>query len=137
MGKFNIYLEKISGKRLRETGLNSEKGRKALVESGKILAKMHNAGIAHGDFTPANLILSKNKVYIIDFGLASLSTDIEEKAVDVLLMEKSISKKDFISFLKGYKNYKEWKKVLKHVEEIKKRGRYQVRAEEKEEIEEE
>jgi len=133
VGEFDIYMKKISGKRLRETNLNSEKGREALEKSGKILAKMHGIGITHGDFTPANLMLCSNEVYVIDFGLASLSNELEEKAVDVLLMEKSISTSQFIIFLEGYQNYKEWKNVLKRVEEIKKRGRYQIRAEETEE----
>ena len=128
-GKFKLYFEKIDGKRLREAGKVSSK---SWIEVGKLLANMHGAGITHGDFTPANIIIKKNKIYVIDFGLASISNEAEERAVDVLLMEKSIPKSDFSHFLKGYKSSKDWKTTLRRVEEIKKRGRYQIREAEKE-----
>ena len=130
VGKFNIYMEKLQGKRLREAKLSKIDKKKIFKEIGRILSDMHAAGITHGDFTPANIMLCRNKIYLIDFGLAALSNELEEKAVDVLLMEKNISNKEFSYFLIGYKKNKEWKKVLNRTQEIKKRGRYQIRAEE-------
>jgi len=130
VGEFNIHMQKIDGKRLREAKLNSAKSKEVFKSAGEMLAKLHAAGIVHGDFTPANILLSKKGLYLIDFGLASLSNELEEKAVDVLLMEKSISGKEFAYFLNGYKKSKELKSILGRMQEIKKRGRYQIRTEE-------
>ena len=127
VGRSSIHMEKLDGKRLREAKMISLGTWKS---TGEILANMHGAGITHGDFTPANIVLCKVGVYVIDFGLATLSNELEEKAVDVLLMEKSVSEKEFTQFIKGYKKCKDWKKVLAKVQEIKKRGRYQIRTEE-------
>ncbi|MFH8120302.1 MAG: serine/threonine protein kinase, partial [Candidatus Aenigmatarchaeota archaeon] len=60
----------------------------------------------------------------IDFGLSSFSEDIEDKAVDFLLMKKSIKKDEFEEFFKGYKSYGLWEKVIERAKEIERRGRY-------------
>jgi len=130
VGEYFIHMQKIDGKRLREAKLNEAKKKDIFKSAGEMLAKLHAAGIVHGDFTPANIILSKRGLYLIDFGLASLSNELEEKAVDILLMEKSISPKEFAYFLNGYKKSKELKSILGRMQEIKKRGRYQIRTEE-------
>jgi Kae1-associated kinase Bud32 len=129
VGEYSIHMQKIEGKRLREAKLNTAKSKQVFKSAGEMLAKLHAAGIVHGDFTPANIILSKKGLYLIDFGLASLSNELEDKAVDVLLMEKSISSKEFTYFLNGYKKSKELKSILGRMQEIKKRGRYQIRTE--------
>ena len=134
VGIFNIHMEKLDGKRLREAKNISPSTWKS---TGEMLAEMHGAGITHGDFTPANIVLCKAGVYVIDFGLASMSNELEERAVDVLLMEKNISEKEFTHFIKGYRKCKDWKKVLAKVQEIKKRGRYQIRTEEEKSSDEE
>ena len=120
---FSIYQQQLAGKLLRDTNA----GPAVYSKIGKILAKLHLAGITHGDFTPANIILEKDGPKIFDFGLAVFSKDLEEQAVDVLLMQKSIGKR-FKPFFEGYKTNPNWKSVLGRVEQIKQRGRYQLRA---------
>jgi Kae1-associated kinase Bud32 len=86
---------------------------------------MHKLGIVHGDFTPANILVNGDEIKIIDFGLSQFSTNIEEKAMDVLLMKRALSKEEFKAFLEGYeleKNEKE--KILRKVKEIESRARY-------------
>ncbi|MEM3407948.1 MAG: KEOPS complex kinase/ATPase Bud32 [Candidatus Micrarchaeia archaeon] len=127
-GRYELILERLEGKLMKDRK-NSTKDYK---EVGKILSKLHSIGITHGDFTPANVMFVKNEPYIIDFGLAEFSNDPEERAIDVLLMKRSIGK-NFKHFLEGYKTFKEWKKVVRQMDEIEKRGRYQKRKGDKDE----
>lgn len=114
--KFSIGMTKIKGKRPKMNAKECEL-------AGEILARLHNAGIIHGDFTPANLLENKDGLFVIDFGLGFPSSDIEDKAVDVLTMLKSIKGK--YEFLKGYEKIsKEYGKITKRVEEVKRRARY-------------
>jgi Kae1-associated kinase Bud32 len=129
VGEFEIIYEKLEGKLLKDFKKVKPKEYKNL---GKILARMHEIGITHGDFTPANVMITKKGPYIIDFGLATFSKDTEEKAVDLLLMKKNIGN-NFKYFLEGYKEMKKWKRVLDNMNEIEKRGRYRIRKEEREE----
>ncbi|MEM2974770.1 MAG: KEOPS complex kinase/ATPase Bud32, partial [Candidatus Micrarchaeia archaeon] len=98
-GRFSLHIEKLHGKRLREARMHKAEEKKIFRGAGKVLAMMHGAGITHGDFTPANIMLCKDGIYIIDFGLAEFSDETEEMAVDILLMEKSIPKEKFSWFL--------------------------------------
>jgi Kae1-associated kinase Bud32 len=118
-----IYMEFLRGKLLRDI----KNKKKYLKKVGEILTSLHGMDICHGDFTPANIIVGRDiyDIYVIDFGLAIFSKDIEDKAVDVLLMKKSLNKDEYNEFLKGYNYEKE--KILERVKEIEKRGRYFVR----------
>ncbi len=93
---------------------------KELKKAGKILNSLHTQNIIHGDFTPANLILSRRGLSTIDFGLGYFSRDIEDFAVDVLTMKKALGKKQAGHFLSAYGN----SEVLAHLKEVEKRGRY-------------
>lgn len=116
VGTFAIGMTRIRGRR-------PEMSREECEESGKILAKLHEAGIIHGDFTPANLLENREGIFVIDFGLGFFSSDIEDKAIDVLTMLKSI--RGAGAFLSGYgKISKEYGKIAERVEEIRKRARY-------------
>lgn len=107
-------------------------------EAGRILASLHEADIIHGDFTPANLIESKNNktnkkrersgLFVIDFGLGFISNDIEDKAVDVFTMLRALgesgAKGAKEAFMKGYGAYPKAVRVMERVKEVEKRVRY-------------
>jgi len=126
---FSITMTWIEGER---PDMNKEECK----ESGKILASLHSADIIHGDFTPANLILSGRKLYVIDFGLGFFSKDIEDKAIDVYTMLKALDEKCGATFIEGYrtqyakpetgnsKHKTTADTILRRVEEVKKRVRY-------------
>lgn len=115
--EFSIGMTKVKGKRPKMNPKESEL-------AGQMLGKLHNSGIIHGDFTPANLLENKDGIFVIDFGLGFLSEDIEDKAVDALTMLKAIRGKE-AGFLKGYgKASKEYGKIMERMEEVKKRARY-------------
>ncbi len=113
--EFSITMSVIHGSRPKMSG-------KECLECGKMLAKLHAADIIHGDYTPANIISEKGKLFVIDFGLGFVSRDIEDKAVDVFTMLRAISGKD--DFMKGYGSYSKAKSVLKRVKGVESRVRY-------------
>ncbi|MCL6088854.1 MAG: Kae1-associated serine/threonine protein kinase [Candidatus Marsarchaeota archaeon] len=129
VGRHDIVMGKLGGKTL-----NRMEGGKIPAPvwklAGKYLAKLHGAGIVHGDYTPANLMLDgKNgeNLAVIDFGLGSTSHDSEDFAVDVLTMKKALKgEKAQAAFLAGYKSEGN-ARVLKLMAEVEKRARYQDR----------
>ncbi len=124
VGKFSIYLEQLGGKLMRD----SEHHAKTFVELGKMLGMMHNGNIIHGDFTPANVLLDGSRVALIDFGLAEVTVSIEEKALDLLLMKRSVDPKMYAAFEKSYASTcKNAAEIIERLAEVEKRGRYQVR----------
>ncbi|SOV12920.1 EKC/KEOPS complex subunit BUD32 [Plasmodium sp. gorilla clade G2] len=122
---------------------------------GMVLAKIHNGNIIHGDFTTSNLILRNSfiqqnnlldlknnnlpynfsdletiKLCVIDFGLSFLSSSIEDKAVDLFVLLKTIKSfhSEFPSLeediLEGYKMKSDnVKEILIKLEIVKQRGR--------------
>jgi TP53 regulating kinase-like protein len=112
---FTIIMTFIEGKR-------PEMKKRDAAECGRMLARLHEADVIHGDYTPANIIQSGRQLFVIDFGLGFISKDIEDKAVDVFTMLRAISEKD--SFLKGYRSYRKADSVLKRVKDVEKRVRY-------------
>ncbi|VVC02794.1 KEOPS complex subunit Bud32 [Candidatus Bilamarchaeum dharawalense] len=117
VNEFEIVMSFVQGQR---PGMDKDESKKA----GFLLAKLHQADIIHGDFTPANLIEHNGQMYVIDFGLGFVSNDIEDKAVDVFTMLRSISEKD--AFLAGYASYAKAKEVLVRVKNVEGRVRYAV-----------
>lgn len=121
---FSIYMDLVNGTLMKD----AKHGSWFYGKLGRILGEMHNADIVHGDFTPANIMVSGNGTYVIDFGLSGISKSHEEKALDVLLMKRSLERNAVRSFLRGYvSSGKEAKEIMRRLGEIELRGRYQVR----------
>ncbi|MEM0120454.1 MAG: Kae1-associated kinase Bud32 [Thermoprotei archaeon] len=95
---------------------------------------LHKNGIIHGDPTLANIIVSNNDVFFVDFGLGNFSYDIEQRAVDVNLFLKicqalkpSVYNDILGKFKEGYFEaigQKQGEQVLERVKQIRMRGRY-------------
>ncbi len=125
-----IELEYIDGKKLSDH-LENLDYKKIGEKIGKQLAKLHDYEIIHGDLTTSNLILKKDEVYFIDFGLGFHSSRVEDKAVDLHLIKQALEakhpriwEKTYNSILKGYKSSKHQKQTLTQLEKVEKRGRY-------------
>lgn len=105
---------------------NTNEHKKLAKEIGKEIAKLHDAGIIHGDLNLINIITTKEKkIYFIDFGLGYLSNKIEDKATDLLVFKKTLmaAKKTeglWKGIVEGYKN----PVVLEKIKDIEKRARY-------------
>lgn len=125
VGQNSIVMERIDGQLLKDIDITAE----MVSSSGMLLAKLHNAGITHGDFTPANLMISGKKLYLIDLGLSDTVSSSEEKALDVLLMKRQLGKNLYKVFVESYSGLaKSADDVLARLSEIEARGRYQSRA---------
>ncbi|MBN1645157.1 Kae1-associated serine/threonine protein kinase [Candidatus Woesearchaeota archaeon] len=104
-------------------------------EIGRKIGKMHLNGIIHADLTTSNMILS-DEIYFIDFGLSFFSDKIEDKAVDLHLLDRALESKHYELYpscweavLEGYTSeYSEAKTVLKRLEKVASRGRNKTKA---------
>ena len=129
---FSIEMEFISGDKLSEKldKYNLKKQLKVMAILGKELTKLHNENIIHGDLTTSNMILKKEKLFIIDFGLSFISRRVEDKAVDLHLIKQALEAKHFKnweklfdSFISSYKPI-EKEKILLQLKKVESRGRY-------------
>lgn len=132
-----IVMEYIEGDLLRDCirVINEVDLNQYLELLGSYVGKLHLNNIVHGDLTTSNVILSRSgDLYLVDFGLARISHEIEDKAIDLHLMMRSLEsthyslvKKALDSFLGGYGkviNDVNLRRVLEKVREIRMRGRY-------------
>lgn len=94
---------------------------------GGEIAKLHAFDIIHGDITTSNIMLQDDKLVFIDFGLGRYSQLKEDKAVDLLVLKKSLQSIDYklaVKFfncvLKGYGD----EFIFKTINDIESRGRY-------------
>jgi len=93
-----IYMEFIDGCSVRDY-LTTDEGQlpeaqaKVAKEIGTALGKMHNIDVVHGDLTTSNLMMRKESgsVVLIDFGLSYVSNLIEDKAVDLYVLERAFT----------------------------------------------
>jgi len=128
----NIIMEKIDGVLVQD--LPNSKLVRICKDIGKSVGIMHKNGIAHGDLTTSNFIISKEDMFIIDFGLASRTSKSDDHAVDLRLFKEilnsahaDIFEKAWSNFLSGYKSSvgkERFAKITNKVMIIESRGRY-------------
>jgi len=129
-----ITMQHVDGERVKDIfDKISDSKRKKLCENiGKNIARFHNNDIIHGDITTSNMILFKDRVHFIDFGLGEINSEIETKGVDLHVLMEAIesthsNNSDYFKYiLKGYESEykKRSKQVFDKIDEIVKRGRY-------------
>jgi TP53 regulating kinase-like protein len=133
----NIIMEYVEGKTVKKTldAMPQSKRLDLCCHIGRLIGRMHNHGIIHGDLTTSNMILTPSgKVFFVDFGLGEQSDELEVKGVDLHLMKRALQSTHykyaydcFHAVLKGYaetvgKDVAE--NVIEKIAEIEKRGRY-------------
>jgi len=128
-----IVMEEIPGMRVKDALEELPKEKAALVcrKIGEIAAKLHANDIVHGDLTTSNMLLDGDRIVVIDFSLGSKTTELEDKGVDMHLLEEAFHSAHYKrselyetvkdSYVRAYAGGAE---VLKKVKEIEKRGRY-------------
>ncbi|XP_022670557.1 TP53-regulating kinase-like isoform X2 [Varroa jacobsoni] len=140
-----LVTEKLLGQTLRECLKDLEVDSKydaidkLLQKVGEIIGLMHKSHIVHGDLTTSNFITlllpsttEEPNVAVIDLGLSGVSEKVEEKAVDLYVLERafasthSLLEDRFKEVLVGYRHAmgnKPGGAVLVKLEEVKMRGR--------------
>ncbi|PIU75878.1 Kae1-associated kinase Bud32 [Candidatus Pacearchaeota archaeon CG06_land_8_20_14_3_00_35_12] len=130
---YEIKMDFIDGKILSMNldKLPLQKSLKICEKIGKNMARIHDLDLIHGDLTTSNMILNKEEIFFIDFGLGFHSKRIEDKAVDLHLLKQALESKHFKNFkeyfnavLKGYEFSSNMKKVLEQFKKVESRGRY-------------
>ena len=128
-----IVMEEIPGMRVKDAleELPKEKAEEICRKIGEIAAKLHANGIVHGDLTTSNMLMDGDRIVVIDFSLGSKTTELEDKGVDMHLLEEAFHSAHYKrselyetvkdSYVKAYPGGAE---VLKKVKEIERRGRY-------------
>lgn len=101
---------------------------------GRLLGQMHEGGIVHGDLTVSNVLSEEGKLFMIDFGLGNFSDEIEDRGVDLLLLNRALRSTHyafhgtlFKGFLGGYSaivGKKRSQEISGKMREIEQRGRY-------------
>ncbi|MCX8174927.1 MAG: KEOPS complex kinase/ATPase Bud32 [Candidatus Micrarchaeota archaeon] len=123
---FSILMKFLRGKMLHEELQRRKITGEEISAAASILARLHSVGVIHGDFTPANLMLTKDGMAVIDFGLGFFSCDDEDRGVDVLTMKKALGKEGG-RFVAEYLKFGGKKKVAEMVSKIEARARYMER----------
>lgn len=89
-----IFMEFVEGESLKKFTWDNEslttEVKKMYEEYGELVAKIHNLHICHGDLTTSNAMVRDNKLVLIDFGLSQQQGSVEDKAVDLYVLERAI-----------------------------------------------
>ncbi len=126
----DVEEDRIVMERIRGTPVKRVMSRDLCREIGRAVARLHSAGIIHGDITPMNMILKDGRIYFIDFGLSYHDERMEAKGVDIHVFYEAL-KADYDNwaelwnaFLEGYREYEKFDEVYERFREIEMRGRY-------------
>src|SRR6185295_12252772 len=103
-------------------------------EFAHLIARMHGHGLVHGDLTTSNVLVRPvkrgNELVMIDFGLSTYSTKLEDLAVDLVNLKKTFTAThaDFEGgwevIQRAYLAQGGKKNVLTQMEDVEKRIRY-------------
>jgi len=131
-----IVMEHVAGTRMKDAvvEVGAASAAELFRKLGASVAKLHIAGIMHGDLTTANVIIRGGKLVFIDFGLSVHSNRVEDFAVDLRLIKETITgahaqiaAKATQALFDGYRDTvgeRASKAALRQLREIERRGRY-------------
>ena len=128
-----IVMEEIPGMRVKDAleSMPLDQAEAVCRKIGEIAARLHANDIVHGGLTTSNMLLDDGRIVLIDFSLGSKTSELEDKGVDMHLLEEAFHSAHYRraglyetvkdSYVKAYPGGAE---VLKKVRDIEKRGRY-------------
>jgi len=102
---------------------------------GGQLARLHAAGVVHGDPTPRNVRVAPERTYLVDFGLGYHTDDIEDHAMDLHVLEgclvgTTVDAGALVEAVEdGYREAGGRAATVEQVGAIERRGRYRERDE--------
>lgn len=130
-----LVMEYIAGPRVKDL-IASERAAagKIFREFGKDVARLHAAGIMHGDLTTANVVRRDGGLVFIDFGLSVRTGRLEDHAVDLRLIKETlvgahpeVAEAAMGALGRGYASVAgqpRTRAVLRQLVSIERRGRY-------------
>jgi TP53 regulating kinase-like protein len=144
--RLNEWLQQRKDEGIAE-GVDDDRLVRLMERVGRAVGRMHAVGVVHGDLTTSNMMLRPGRhagpdgdsaagdvlagdIVLIDFGLASQSTQDEDRAVDLYVLERAFGSTHpraeslFTVVLGAYgKSFKGADVVLKRLEDVRMRGR--------------
>ncbi len=131
--RMSITMDFVPGEKLRDIFYRDGDHQKLAKEMGERIGMIHSNNIIHGDLTTSNMILhaETKQLNFIDFGLSFFSEKVEDKAVDLFLLERALESTHYQHFpsifeevLEGYKSsYPLANDVLQRFAQVRARGR--------------
>jgi TP53 regulating kinase and related kinases len=131
--RMSVVMDFLPGEKLRDVMLHGDEYQELAWQIGQRVGKLHHNNMIHGDLTTSNMIMHKDsgKVHLIDFGLSFFSEKVEDKAVDLFLLDRALESThyqqypgNFEKVLEGYKKASpDAAKILERFKAVKKRGR--------------
>jgi N6-L-threonylcarbamoyladenine synthase/protein kinase Bud32 len=120
-----LVFERVGERDLRESLTEGP-----VRDVGRHLARLHRAGMVHGDPTPRNVRTNGELTYLIDFGLGYYSDDVEDYAMDLHVFEQALAgtSADADALRAAFESaYREAgaARTLAQLREVEGRGRYQ------------
>ncbi len=87
-----LIIEHLSGTPLIDvlnaTDANEEDIRDTLRRVGAAVRRLHREATTHGDLSSNNILIDKETVHLIDFGLASIEYDVERFGIDLHVLDE-------------------------------------------------
>lgn len=126
----SLRMEFVEGKKLSEV-IDVSLAR----DFGLAVGRMHSRDVVHGDLTTSNVIVKDGRLVLIDFGLALVSSRVEDKAVDLRVLERALASRHcerheelMERVLQGYEeSYPDAAKVIERLGTVQARGRHKRR----------
>jgi TP53 regulating kinase-like protein len=136
-----IYMANVQNSETIKDVINSKFGQDSDTDLdllaqklGAMLGKMHAIDVIHGDLTTSNMLLRAGQdIVLIDFGLSYISSLVEDKGVDLYVLEKALlsshpnTEQFFQTVLQSYvmatESSEKAKEVLTKLDEVRLRGR--------------
>ena len=125
---YTLRIERIQGVSLME--LPAEAWEDRLPGwLGSVLARLHEAGIVHGDVTPKNILFADDRFWLIDYGLALPSRRLEDQAYDLAMLTHTFSAyppipRAVLEAYLGELGVEERERFRERYEQILRRGRH-------------
>ncbi len=132
----SILLEPVAGATLRDMLASDGDAVAAarLAALGTLVARLHDAGLTHGDLTTSNVMVpdraAPTSMVLIDFGLGAFSDEAEPRGVDLHLLEEALEATDqrsqalVAAFVAEYAKGRTATAALARLADIRMRGRY-------------
>ena len=132
-----IIMQYIEGQQMKGLLNKAPKGERHELcrQIGQSVARLHEAGIVHGDLTTSNMIRADDgTLYFVDFGLGEKNAELEAQGVDLHLLKRALQSSHYFCWedcvqavLSGYASIRgeeTAEKVYEKTREIERRGRY-------------
>ncbi|MFH0700850.1 MAG: KEOPS complex kinase/ATPase Bud32 [Candidatus Woesearchaeota archaeon] len=129
--EMTVTMDFVSGSKLRDVLEEGDRYQQFAHEMGKRIGELHAQDIIHGDLTTSNMLVRQGELIFIDFGLSFFSEKVEDKAVDLFLLNRALESKHYHIYpdvfekaLEGYcENNPGARAVLDRFNQVEKRGR--------------